>query len=102
MTASVMAGLALDERRLLRPANVAEAARAACVEDTARRRVDGTGDLAFQAHAAARLPVDSRNGREQSFCVGMMRAGKHTLGRTDLHEPAEIKHGDPVGEITDG
>src|SRR5215471_3662905 len=96
-----MARLALGERRLLRPANVAEAARTARVEDAAWRRVDGAGDLAFQAHTAARLPVDRRNGREQRLRIGMMRARKDPLGRADLHEAAEIEHRDAIGEITD-
>src|SRR5262245_2130048 len=102
MTADLVPGLTLDQRRFLRAANLAETARAARVENAARRWVDGAGDLAFQAHPAARLPVDRGNGREQRFRIGVMRAGKDALGRPDLHEPAEIEHGDPVRDITDG
>ena len=45
------------------------------------------------------LPVDRGHRRQQRLGIGMMRSGEHLLGRADLHQPAEIEHGDAVRQI---
>src|SRR5262249_7936785 len=102
VTADLMSGLALDQRRLLTLAEGAEAAWASRMEDAARRRIDGAGNFTLQAYTAARLAIDGGNGGQQGLRIGMMGPGKDTFGRTDLQETAEIEHGDPVGKVAHG
>ena len=43
--------------------------------------------------------VDRRHGREQRLGVRVMRAVEHDVRRAELHQPAEVEHGDPVGDV---
>ena len=96
-----VAVLDLGERRLFRHADLSEEARAAGVEDAARGRVGGARDLPFEPDARARLALRRRNRGEERLRVRMVRAGVHGLGGPDLHEPAQVQHRDPVGEVAD-
>ena len=43
--------------------------------------------------------VDGRHGREQRLGVGVVRALVDGLGEAELHQPAEVEDGDPVGDV---
>ena len=94
-------GSDLLERRLGRLADLAELARAARVEDAARRRVRGARDLALEPDPLAPHAVDRRHGREQRLGVRVVRPVEDRLGRAQLHQPAEVEHGDAVGQVAD-
>src|SRR5579859_7975891 len=98
MATDLMAWLGAGmERGLLLLANGTQFAGTARVEDAAVRYMDGAGDLALQVHALLDLVTEGRDRGEQGRGIGMMRARKDSLGRTGLHQPAEIEHCDPVG-----
>ena len=78
---------------------VAEAARAARVEDAAGRRVGGARDVALEPDALALLAVDRRHRREQRLRVRVVRAVEDDLGRAELHQPPEVEHGDAIREV---
>src|SRR5438067_2065269 len=94
-----MTGLGLDERRLLDLADLAELAVAPRVEDAARRRLRSARDLAGELDALASAAVDRRHRREQRLRVRMVRAVEDDLGASELHQAAEIEHGDAVGHV---
>ena len=73
VAAPEVAGLDLLELRLLLVADVADVARAAGVEDAARRRVGVAGDLALEPDPLALLAVDLRDRGQQRLRVGMVR-----------------------------
>ena len=91
--------LDLDERRLGLVADRADPARAAGVEDAARRRIGRARDVALEPDPLAAAAVDRRHGGEQRLGVGMVRAVEDDIGRTELHQPAEVEHRDPVGDV---
>ena len=49
----------------------------------------------------ALLAVDVGDGRQQRLGVRVVRSAEDGLGVADLHDPAEVHHGDPVGEVAD-
>ena len=91
--------LFLDQFRLLLLADRPELARAAGLEDTAGRRIAGRGNFAFQPDARGSLAFEPGHRRQQRLRVGMVRTGEDAFGGPDLHDAAEIEHGDLVGEI---
>ena len=91
--------LGLLEPRLGGLADVTDLARAAGVEHTARGRVGGARDLAVEPDPLAVGAVDAGDGREQRLGVGVVRAGEHGLGGAELHDPAQVEDGDPVGQV---
>ena len=66
-------GLDLLELRLLLVADVADVARAAGVEDAARRRVGVAGDLPLEPDPLALLAVHLRDGGQQRLRVRVVR-----------------------------
>ena len=56
-------------------------------------------DLAFEADARRLRAFEARHGGEQRLGIRMMRAAEDALGGAELHDAAEIEHGDLVGEI---
>ena len=91
--------LDLDERRLGLVADRADLARAAGVEDAAARRIGGARDLALEPDPLAAAAVDRRHGGEQRLGVRVMGPVEHGLGRAELHDPAQVEHGDAVGDV---
>src|SRR3954451_24066752 len=96
-----MLRLRLDERRLLLLADRADLARAARVEDAAARRVRRARDLAGELDPLAPTAVDRRHRREQRLGVRMVWSVEDRLGGAELHQPAEVQHGDAVREVAD-
>ena len=45
------------------------------------------------------LAVDVRDGGQQRLRVRMVRSAEDRLRIADLHDPPEVHHGDPVGEV---
>ena len=71
-------------------------------EDAARRRIDGTRDIAFeQAAVAARFRVRPRRRFEERFGIGMLGRPVQILRRRDFHHLAEIEHDDPIAQVFD-
>ena len=101
VAAHQMAGLRLDERRLLLLADRAQLAVAAGVEDAARGRGRRARDLALEPDPLAAAAVDRRDGREERLGVRMVRAGEHDVRRPELLQAAEVEDGDPVGDVAD-
>ncbi len=99
VAAHQVAGLGLGERRLLLLADVADLPGASRVEDAARRRRYRARDLALQADTGPFASAERRHSGQQRLRVGMVRALEHAIGVAHLHEPAEIQHGDPIGEV---
>ena len=90
----------LEQRRLLDPAPV-ERERAARVEPAARGMWTASGVSPTRIVRCARSPAraDPATGRPRRApaCTGCA-APDDLLGRADLHDPAEVHHGDPVGD----
>src|SRR5262245_8697288 len=99
VAADGVVGSGIAERRFLLLADGAELARAAGVEDAARRRTDGARNLARKTDAGLLLLRDRRNRRKERLRIRMTRSGENLLGGTNLHEPAEIENGNAVGQI---
>ena len=47
------------------------------------------------------VAVDGGRRREQRLRVRVVRAVEDALGRAELHDPTEVEHGDPVGQVAD-
>src|SRR5262249_27613765 len=99
VAADEVVALDLGERRLLLDADIAEEARAARVEHTARGRIRGRGDLALELDPHPLLAVDGRHGGEERLRVWMVRRLEHRARRAELHQSAEVEDGDAVGEV---
>ena len=87
------------QRRLGLLADRAELPRAARVEDAAGRRRGGARDVAFEPDPLASAAVDRRHRREQRLGVRVVRPLEHDLRRAELHQPAQVEHGDPVRDV---
>ncbi len=76
--------------------------RASRAEHASRGRVDRAGQVALQQDALPR-PLGSRvgqwHGGGQSVGVRMQRRTVDLLRVGDLHDPAEVHHSDPVGDV---
>ena len=96
-----MAEPAVDQLRLLDGAARLRL-RAAGAEPAARRRVDRARDVAGQ-HDPLALALDHRVGlgdrRQQRLRVRVGGRRVQLLGRADLHQLAEVHHGDDVGDV---
>ena len=86
-----------DQLRFALFANGADFARAARVEDAARGWVDRARDFARESQSA--IGGHLRRGGDQTLRVGMVRAVEHSFCRADFHDPPQIQHRDPVGDI---
>ena len=71
--------------------------RASRVEPAATRDPGRVGHLALEHHG--RELLDLRHDREEGPGVGVLRRLEDLLGRAALHDPAEVHHGDPVGDV---
>jgi MFS family permease len=91
-----MAGLGVGKRRLRRLADISKVAGAAGVKNAAARRVGCARDLSLEANSLFRGVLERRHRGQQRLRVRMVRPAEHGLGRADLHDPAEVKHGDSV------
>ena len=91
----------VDERWFLDPAAI-ERARTPRAEPAAGRDVRGVRRFADQDRAACpfalRRWLRGRRDRDERPGVGVLRAADDPLGRSDLHDPAEVHHRDPVGD----
>ena len=103
VTGAAMAESAVLERRLDLGADLLRlpAARA---EAAAGGRVRGVRHVALEDDAlalAALVGALDRHGREQGLRVGVRRPLVHVVAAADLHDLAEVHHGDPVGHVAD-
>ena len=95
-----VARLNLDQRWLGRLARQPrDRPMAAGVEDAARRRVGGAWNSPSSRIRARTFAVDVRDGRQQRLGVQIIRTLNTCLGAADLHDPAEVHHRDPVGQV---
>ena len=101
MAAHRPAGRDLEQVGLLLLADRADLPRTARVEHTAGRWIGGARDLAREADALPRRAFERGDGGQQRLRVRMVRPAEHVLGRADLHQPAEVQDGDPVGQVAD-
>lgn len=90
-----------DQRRLLLLANCTELVGTTRMENTARGRIDCAQDLPVKPDANTFAFIEFRNRRKQRLRIGMVWAGEYPLGRTKLHDAAEIKHGNLIRQIAD-
>ena len=73
---------------------------AARVELAARRRIARAGHVAGQQDALHFVVgVGAGHRREERLGVGVTRRGVELLGRRQLHDAAQIHHGDPVADV---
>ena len=70
------------------------------VEDATGGRVGGTWDFAAERDSGPHLTVDARHRRQQGLGVRMVGSVEDLLGRTELHDAAEVHDRDPVAEVT--
>lgn len=89
------------QRRLLHLAKAADTAATAGVEHAAAGRIDRTRDLAFKSDALPGSTVQLGNRGQERLGVGVVRAGDYRVGQAHLHDPVQIPHGDPIGEVAD-
>ena len=93
---------AVDHHELLRRDRaVVPGHRAARVEAAAGRRAGRVGHVPRQVSGEGSAPVGPGNGRDQCLGVGMDRVGPDGGGVTGFHDPPQIHHGDPVGDLPD-
>ena len=70
------------------------------MEMTPRRRVRGIRHVAFEDHPiGAEARVRLRHCRKQRLGIRMFRRLEQRLGAGDLHDPADIHHGDAVADV---
>ena len=69
------------------------------MEDTTARQIDRRRQLACQANAVGRIPIDARHSRQQRFGVRMMRTSKHLSCRPKLHQATQVQHCDAIREV---
>ena len=74
--------------------------RASGMKRTSLRDVGRTGDISGQ-DGATLLPtwLRDRNGRHQRLRIGMLRRCVESTAGCDFDDPAEIHHGDPIGNV---
>src|SRR5207245_2602132 len=89
----------LDEGRLFLVADRANWPVAAGVEDAARWWRSGAGDLTGELDARPPAAIDGRHRRKQGLGIGVVRTVEDDLGWPHFHQPAEIEHGDAVGDV---
>ena len=96
-----VAGLDLGERRLL----VSQTAPSFRGQRVWKTQPDG-GSAALGISPSSRMrgrssPSSVGHGGEERLGVRMVRRREDGRGVADLHQPAEVEHGDPVGQVAD-
>src|SRR6266852_5139874 len=101
-----MTGYDMSRPNLSRPGNLALAFlagdRTAGMENAARRRGQGRGNLALEGARRTRaldLRIGDRRGVEQRLGVGMRRMGVELVAVGDLHQMAEIHHRNSIRDM---
>src|SRR6266550_1780857 len=92
----------LERRDDLHAGDVLRRVVAARVEDTARRGIRRRRNVARENDSLlARLGIGDRNRREKSLGVRHQRLAVEIVRRRQLHDFAEVHHGDTVGDVLD-
>ena len=74
--------------------------QAALVEMAARRRIQGTGNIALQNDAlGGSAPIGNGDGRDEGLGIGMPRAGKQIEAMPQFNDTTQIHHRNTVADM---